>query len=150
MAAQISEKFAGNGLATVVTDTKFEGILRPTTSNDTGRYDRTGFAAAHENFVWNVYWYSAARVRPGGALGTRARTLVTVVAYLLLITMICADFAFLSFKGNPSVPARAPVLLASEAGRIKALACRLLRAHRLRRNGRTPLWRAGAAENRLR
>ncbi|KAJ7713702.1 hypothetical protein B0H16DRAFT_1667299 [Mycena metata] len=44
MAAQISDKFAGNGLATVVTDTKSEGILRPTTSNATGRYDRSGFA----------------------------------------------------------------------------------------------------------
>ncbi|KAJ7037864.1 hypothetical protein C8F04DRAFT_1090440 [Mycena alexandri] len=43
MAVQISGKFTGNGLA-VVTDTKSEGILRPTTSNDTGRYDRTGFA----------------------------------------------------------------------------------------------------------
>ncbi|KAJ7743831.1 hypothetical protein B0H16DRAFT_998579 [Mycena metata] len=79
--------------------------------------------------------------------------LVTVVAYLLLIisrATICADFAFLSFKGSLSVPARAPKLLASEAGRIKALGCRLLRAQGLRRNGRTPLWRADAAENRLR
>ncbi|KAJ7735942.1 hypothetical protein B0H16DRAFT_1731071 [Mycena metata] len=31
-------------LATVVTDTKSEAILRLTTSNDTGRYDRPGFA----------------------------------------------------------------------------------------------------------
>ncbi|KAJ7148856.1 hypothetical protein C8R46DRAFT_1311040 [Mycena filopes] len=44
MAAQISDKFALNGLASVVIDTKSEGVLRPTTSNSTGRYDRTGLA----------------------------------------------------------------------------------------------------------
>ncbi|KAJ7126102.1 hypothetical protein C8R44DRAFT_119891 [Mycena epipterygia] len=45
MAAQLSEsKLVLNELVSAVSDTKSEGDLRPTTSNDTGRYERTGLA----------------------------------------------------------------------------------------------------------
>ncbi|KAJ7910995.1 hypothetical protein B0H13DRAFT_2191949 [Mycena leptocephala] len=43
MAAQIS-KLALTDLVSMVSEAKSEGVLRPTTSNDTGRYERTGLA----------------------------------------------------------------------------------------------------------
>ncbi|KAJ7816336.1 hypothetical protein B0H13DRAFT_2460276 [Mycena leptocephala] len=43
MAVQIS-KLASTEPVSMVSETKSEGILRPTTSNDTGRYERTGLA----------------------------------------------------------------------------------------------------------
>ncbi|KAJ7862478.1 hypothetical protein B0H14DRAFT_2505724 [Mycena olivaceomarginata] len=43
MAAQIS-KLALTDLVSMLSEAKSEGVLRPTTSNDTGRYERTGLA----------------------------------------------------------------------------------------------------------
>ncbi|KAJ7266920.1 hypothetical protein B0H12DRAFT_1098818 [Mycena haematopus] len=43
MAVEIST-LSKTELASMVSQTKYEGILRPTTSNDTGRYERTGLA----------------------------------------------------------------------------------------------------------